>query len=130
MSSRGWEGVSLDQAQRMGRQPVSPKPSKYRNVKCVVGGQKFDSAREGQRWLLLLERQTNGEIRNLTRQTRFALMVNSEHIGDYIADFTYEEFECGLWRPRVEDSKGFRTALYKWKKKHFEAQLGIQIQEV
>lgn len=30
----------------------------------------------------------------------------------------------------VEDVKGFKTPLYKWKKKHVEAQYGITIREI
>jgi hypothetical protein len=30
----------------------------------------------------------------------------------------------------VEDVKGFKTELYRWKKKHVEAQYGIEIVEI
>ena len=34
------------------------------------------------------------------------------------------------WRRVVEDVKGFKTPLYRWKKKHVEAQYGITVTEV
>ena len=45
-------------------------------------------------------------------------------IGRYRADFSYEELTetGGRWDFTVEDVKGFKTPLYRWKKKHVEAQ--------
>jgi hypothetical protein len=85
--------------------------------------------------------------------------VECRPIGIYRADFEYEEcvdlgptdligeyhVESGprpysraatlpgrniSWARVVEDVKGFKTPLYRWKKKHFEAQHGIQIREI
>lgn len=56
-------------------------------------------------------------------------------IGTYRADFSY--WEPPISDPTttkhthvVEDVKGFKTPLYRWKKKHVEAQYGIEIREV
>jgi hypothetical protein len=49
-------------------------------------------------------------------------------VGHYVADFRYRSGPQGLLV--VEDVKGVRTALYRWKKKHVEAQYGIQITEI
>ena len=92
----------------------------------------FASQKEARRYgeLKLLEKA--GEISDLEVQPAFHL--NASHpsqpmfVGKYIADFSYY-----YAHPRqlvVEDVKGFRTPLYKWKKKHVEAQYGIVIREV
>ncbi len=57
-----------------------------------------------------------------------------EVIGNYVADFAYWQVDPG--RPIlgdsliVEDAKGVRTELYKWKKRHFELEYGLKISEV
>ena len=106
-------------------------PSKYRNVKTVVDGITFDSKLEAKRYgeLNLLERA--GEIKELQLQQKFPLMSVTRQktvalIGHYIADFTYQENGDFI----VEDTKGLPTPLYKWKKKHFEAQYDIKITEI
>lgn len=48
-------------------------------------------------------------------------------IGRYVADFSYWTKDE---KRVVEDVKGFKTPLYRWKKKHVEAQYGIEIREV
>lgn len=119
------------------------RPAKYGNKKTTVDGITFDSKKEAQRYHELKLREKAGEIRSLQLQFQYPLMVPSvignggpyERVclGKYIADFRYEEFlrpgrskEC---RTVVEDVKGFKTPLYRWKKKHFEAQYGIKIRE-
>ena len=99
--------------------------SKYGAVKTTVNGIKFASKREAKRYgeLRLLERAC--EIKNLALQVRYPLIINGVKICTYIADFTYTEngFEI------VEDSKGFRTATYRFKAKLMKACLGITIRE-
>jgi hypothetical protein len=118
--------------------------SKYRAVKVSLDGVVFASKAEGRRYgeLKLLEKA--GEIRGLVLQPHYPLFVKPllgvmVPIGEYIADFSYEErvrdvkadlLDTKGWRAAVEDVKGFRTPLYRWKKKHVEAQYGIQIREV
>jgi hypothetical protein len=101
--------------------------SKYNATKTVVDGITFASKAEAKRYaeLKLLERSK--EIENLECQPRFALTVLcGDVIGEYVADYRY-------WRGHsivVEDVKGFKTPLYRWKKKHVEAQYGIKIVEI
>lgn len=95
------------------------------------------------RELLLLEKA--GEIWELELQPRFALHVPSTSgymrraalamnhcgmfkVGEYRGDFKYHDAATEPYV--VEDVKGFKTPLYKWKKRHVEAQYGIQIREV
>lgn len=140
MSTRGWESATLSDVKN--RQSAGLKPSKYRNVKTVVDGITFDSAKEAKRYqeLVLLERA--GKIARLKRQQSFELITIQTNLrGDavaldrvmvvahWIADFTYDELSAEKTQFVVEDVKGLRTAGYKAKKRHFEAQYGIEIRE-
>ena len=53
------------------------------------------------------------------------MIVSGITIGHYVADFEYLEGDVRI----VEDVKGMKTPLYRWKKKHFEAQYGLKIRE-
>lgn len=90
-------------------------------------GQVFDSVKEYHRWgcLRLLERA--GEIKDLKRQVKFELIPKQEgeRACNYIADFTYME----NGKLVVEDCKGFKTDVYKIKKKLMLMEHGIRIRE-
>ena len=116
---------------------------KYGAKPTEVDGIRFASTKEAKRYqeLKLLERA--GEIINLELQPRFELLVplpkghpdagtRLKCVGTYIADFAYTEpgYRPLLDRRVVEDVKGFKTPLYRWKKKHVEAQYDITIREV
>ncbi len=119
--------------------------SKYRNVKTVIGTEKFDSGREATYWQGLLARVQAGEVRNLQRQVPFDLMcpkllgthgLHGENlvVALYIADFVFDERqdvrEDDDWIQVVADAKGHRTQMYALKKKWLELQEGIVIREV
>lgn len=114
--------------------PTEPKAprSKYGATKTTVDGITFDSAKEAARYgeLKLLEKA--GELSELETQPRFSLNVRawdapvSLIIGEYRGDFRYRTSHGATV---VEDVKGLKTALYRWKKKHVEAQYGIKILE-
>lgn len=107
------------------------RPSKFGNVKTIVDGVSFMSAKEGRRFseLKLLERA--GEISNLKLQPRYPLIVNGKKICTYVADFSFDERKGeGVWAPVVEDAKGFRTREYINKAKLFEAIFGFPVREV
>lgn len=101
---------------------LGKKRSKYGAVRTEVDGIKFASKKEAKRYSEL--KLIRADFRT---QVKFPLFVKERHIGDYVADFV-----IGLpnGKTRVEDVKGFRTPLYRWKKKHFEAQYGIDIREI
>jgi hypothetical protein len=99
------------------------KVSKYRNVRTEGFASKKEAARYKE--LLLLEKA--GEISDIHTQVRFKLDVNNEHICDYVADFTYLKRDA-RWRT-VEDCKGFKTPIYRIKKKLMKAVYGIEITE-
>ena len=101
--------------------------SKHNNVKVEVEGVgRFDSKGEHRRWGELELLLKAGKITDLDRQVRFQLHANGKKIGAYVADFVYQMDGKAV----VEDFKGFRTSLYRWKKKHFEAEYGFPITEV
>jgi hypothetical protein len=90
----------------------------------------FDSRKEYERWNQLLLLEKAGHIRDLQRQRKYELYARRPDgdmlaIGGYVADFVYLRGEDVI----IEDVKGFRTQLYRWKKKHFEAQTGFAITE-
>lgn len=115
-----------------GRKLLSRKQSrsKYRNKIMYSGTERFDSKKEFNRWLELKQLQDEGKVRDLKRQVKFGFEVNCEHICNYIADFVYEKKNTSYqWEKVVEDVKGFRTDVYKIKKKIMKAIYGISILE-
>lgn len=99
--------------------------NKYHNKKVIYNGITFDSIKEKNRYteLKLLER--SGIIKELKLQYEFELQpkyVNNKgkHVRSikYKADFFYYNNQRGIYI--VEDTKGFRTDVYKLKKKMFE----------
>ena len=101
------------------------KYGKFGAKPVTIDGHRFPSKAEGARYqtLKLLERA--GKITGLTLQPRFPMIVSGITIGHYVADFEYLEGDVRI----VEDVKGMKTPLYRWKKKHFEAQYGLKIRE-
>lgn len=108
---------------------------KYGNRQTVIDGIVFDSALEARRYseLKLLERA--GLIKDLRIQPKFTLQPAFEKCGkkyreiSYIADFLYFDVDTGV--TVVEDTKGFKTDVYKLKKKMFEFRFPeLEIREV
>lgn len=103
------------------------KPRKYGNKPVEADGEKFDSKLEANRFQLLQLREKAGEIRDLRPHVSFPLMVGDALIGAYVADAVYLTADG---RKVVEDAKGCKTPLYRWKARHFKAQYGFAITEV
>ncbi|MDU7141448.1 MAG: DUF1064 domain-containing protein [Anaerococcus vaginalis] len=97
--------------------------NKYKNKKTIVDGIPFDSLKEARRYkeLKLLERRK--AISCLELQPSFELIPKLIHNGKtirkviYKADFKYFDNNKKIWI--VEDVKGFKTDVYKLKKKMF-----------
>lgn len=128
---------------------IRVKPSKYRAKPIVIDGILFHSQKEGRRYQVLKLLEKAGEIEDLELQPKFPLYVpptsgtvrgflnarmreaqtgsTNIRIGEYRGDFAYYDPKGGRV---VEDVKGFKTPLYRWKKRHVEAQYGIIIREV
>jgi DNA polymerase III sliding clamp (beta) subunit (PCNA family) len=83
---------------------------------------------------LLEYRQKIGEIKELKLQVPYELIpkykMNDKTIRktQYIADFTYVSTKDN--KLHVVDTKGFKTDVYRLKKKIFEYKYGIEIEEV
>jgi hypothetical protein len=89
------------------------KRTKYGNRKCEWQGEKFDSKRELERHLVLLDMQKRGEIFDLIRQPEIRLMVRETLVCKYIGDWAYTVYNPK--RRVVEDAKGFQTPEFKLK---------------
>lgn len=117
--------------------------SKYHAKPVNAQGTKFDSRKEYRRWqeLQLLERA--GNISNLRRQVKYTLIPAQrepditgpkggvkrgkiiEHPCTYTADFVYDR----NGKEVVEDCKGYRTDVYRIKRKLMLYIHGIRILE-
>ncbi len=102
--------------------------NKYGNRKVTLRGHVFDSQREATRYQELKLLQRGGAISRLELQPVYHLLVNDRHVGDYRADFRY--IDRRSMQVVVEDVKGYRTPVYRLKKKLVEAIYDVTIQEV
>ena len=97
--------------------------SKYKNRRTEVDGIEFDSLKEARRYGELKLLVKGGVIKDLELQPVFELIPKQKHNGktirkaNYIADFMYIDTKRGI--TVVEDVKGFKTDVYKLKKKMF-----------
>ena len=108
---------------------ASGRTGKYNARRVEIDGVWFDSEAEGRRYLELKALQAAGEIVGpIELQPVFEIVSNGQRVGEYRADFRYLCRRRG--RRIVEDVKGFKTAVYKLKKKLVEALHGIEIVEV
>ena len=103
------------------------KYNKYHNRKTEIDGIKFDSKREANRYIELKLMEQAKAIQDLKLQVKFPLVKKSSHGQEvvYVADFVY--YEDG--KMVVEDSKGYRTDVYKLKKRLMAELYGIDIKE-
>lgn len=117
--------------------------SKYHAKKITVNGKVFDSKKEYRRFCELYLLEKAGEISDLQRQVKFVLIpaqYEPDTIGkrgavkrgklierecSYLADFVYTQDGKTV----VEDTKGFKTADYKIKRKLMLYVHGIRIKE-
>lgn len=104
--------------------------NKYRSKPCVIDGIRFASQKEGKRYQELLLLQKAKKISNLRLQPKYVIEVNSYKICIYIADFEYYRISNGEPVEIItEDAKGFKTPIYRLKKKLMNAVYGIIITE-
>lgn len=104
--------------------------NKYSNIKTTTAdGIKHDSRKEARRWVELTLLQRAGEISDLKRQVKYELIPKQEgeRAVTYIADFVYTDKKTGS--TVIEDCKGFKTDVYKLKKKLLQWRYGIKIKE-
>ena len=104
--------------------------SKYSNIKTVTAdGIKHDSRKEARRWVELTLLQRAGEISDLKRQVKYEFIPKQEgeRAVTYIADFVYVDNKTG--NTVIEDCKGFKTDVYRLKKKLMQWRYNIKIKE-
>lgn len=99
---------------------------KYGARKTVIDGIEFASGKEAKRYAELRLMEKAGEIRDLELQPRYVLqeaftdaMGAKQRPITYRADFRYFDLRRG--ETVVEETKGFKTADYKLRKKLFLA---------
>ena len=102
--------------------------SKYHAQPTLVDGIRFASRKEAARYRELRLLEQAGVIQDLRLQVPFVLLPKSQYgrAVKYIADFVY--MEGG--RQVVEDAKGYRTDVYKLKRRLMAELIGIEIKEV
>jgi len=110
------------------------RPHKYGAKKATIDGVNFSSKREANRWMELQLLLKGGEIKDLRRQAKIALIGRADmirtptgRVAYYVADFIYIDNRTGL--EVIEDAKGFPTPEYKLKRAILAAQ-GVTIVEV
>lgn len=99
------------------------KKSKYGANKVEIDGIKFDSQKEADYYSELKLRLTTKNIKGFCRQAEFVLANNTRYKADFVVfnnDGTSE----------IIDVKGFKTDVYKLKKKLFEDKFNLKIVEV
>lgn len=108
----------------------SPGRSKYGNKRTEVDGIAFDSKAEARRWGELKMLVAAGEIGSLERQAKYVLIPkqDGERECAYVADFTYWKITPGC--RIVEDVKGYRTEVYRLKRKLMLYVFGIRVVEI
>lgn len=106
---------------------------KYGAKRTQGGDVSFPSKLEADRYCILRQMEKSGEISHLERQPEFKLTVNGVDCGTYLADFRFFTRPTNTTRGEfvVEDCKGFKTDIYKLKKRLVEAIYpGVKIVEV
>lgn len=104
---------------------------KYHSKKIIINGIEFMSKREANRYLELKSMLDKGEISELELQVPFTLIepftLNKKKYRkmEYIADFVYMQDGKQI----VEDTKGYKTEVYKIKKKLMAYLYRIEIKE-
>lgn len=106
--------------------------TKYKNKKVMIDNIMFDSKKEANYYTYLKMLEQAGKITDLELQKKFVLqdkfILNGKTYRaiTYKADFVYKE----NGQVHVVDTKGYRTEVYKIKKKLFMKKYGIEIEEV
>lgn len=104
--------------------------NKYGNKKIrLPDGTVYDSKKEYKRHMELMLLQRAGEISHLKRQVKYELIPkqDGERAVYYVADFVYKDTRTG--KEVVEDCKGYKTDVYKLKRKMLRYRYGIKILE-
>lgn len=95
---------------------------KYHSKKTVIDGITFDSKAEAHRFVELKTLENAGRISHLKLQPEFELIPSFKKNGKTYRRCVYKADFCYMAEGRfiVEDVKGFKTEVYKLKRKLFE----------
>lgn len=96
---------------------------KFHAKPTKLDGIKFASKKEANCYCKLKQKQKDGEILFFLRQTPFHLPGGVKYVADFVTFNTDETVH-------IIDCKGFKTEVYKSKKKMVEATYPITIEEV
>jgi hypothetical protein len=113
---------------------IDYKQSKYKNKKVSYDGFEFDSQKERNYYIKLKTLEELGLIKNLELQKeyilqdKFILNGKTRRKITYKADFSYISTEDD--KLHVVDVKGFKTEVYKLKKKLFEYKYQTELEEI
>ena len=139
--------ISEEEAKRLGlvssKRNKPSKKRKYNNQPCTFNGLKFDSIKERDEYIKLLDKQKRGEIYELERQVKITIQPkfktpDGKTVREiyYVADFKYTTItkidghsEVKQHYIDVKGGNATKTAVYKLKKKLL-AYRGYYIEEV
>lgn len=113
---------------------IDVKQNKYKNKSVEYHGIKFDSKKEMAYYMKLELLEQKGIIKDLELQKSFELQPSFKLNGKtyqkitYRADFSYVSVQDN--KIHIVDTKGFRTEVYKLKRKMFSYKYGIEIEEI
>jgi hypothetical protein len=102
--------------------------SKFGNRKVPFNGKVYDSIREANKAAELQGLARQGRIKHYEEQKRIVLVAGDGKLRPivYVADFYYVDLDG---TPHVLDAKGFKTQVYRLKKKMAALLLRIKIEE-
>jgi len=96
---------------------------KFKARRTNVDGIKFSSKKEANRYNILKLLQKSGDILFFLRQVPFHLPGGVKYVCDFLIFWANGDVT-------IEDVKGFKTEIYKAKKKMVEALYPVEISEV
>lgn len=103
---------------------------KYKNIKTVINGITFDSKKEAVYYGILRLKEKANLIDRFEMQVRYDILVNSQKIGFYKADFvTYKNGKV-LEVIDVKSEMTKKLPVYRMKKKLIKAIYGFDIVEI
>ncbi len=114
-------------------EPKKQNNNKYSNEKTIVNGIRFDSQAEANYYCQLKILKRSNQIKDFKLQPKYLLQpsfkldnktIRAIH---YIADFEIEHNDSSI---EIIDVKGYKTEVYRLKKKLFEYKYKTKITEV
>lgn len=101
---------------------VAPKNlSKYRAKRVEVDGYKFDSQKEAKRYVELKLLKVVGDVSFFVRQPMLDIGAGTVYKADFLVFWSDGHYS-------VEDVKGFKTDMFKLKKKLVESKFPFKIE--